>query len=254
MDEPLRDWPAERVERLLRARPDLAVPPPQDLSELRRRARSHAGLRAAVRDLPTAPRLVLDALALLPGATVEALIRLSSPAPPRAALAAAVEELETRLLLEPGARTVGDDVGRAQADGTLVCTGTLSARLRADLDARAAVESRGTATVRRLTEPSLVKAYAAGWTAVQARAALERWAGDPPQAMTYLVDDAARRAERLRTGSASAAPRLGRPRAGGRAPTVAGPRCRRSPDSRGAAGAVRAPGPMTAHALFRPDD
>lgn len=76
-------------------------------------------------------------------------------------------------------------------------------RPRADLDALADVESRGAATVWRVTEASLVRAYDDGWTAGTAREALQRWAGDLPQAMGHLVDDAARRAGRLRTGAAA---------------------------------------------------
>lgn len=98
---------------------------------------------------------------------------------------------------------VGEERVRAQADGTLVCTGTPSRRMRADLDRLAAVESRGAATVWRLSEASLTRAYGEGTTAAEALAALERWAGELPQAMGYLVQDAERRAGRLRTGAAA---------------------------------------------------
>lgn len=109
--------------------------------------------------------------------------------------------------LAPEVLATLDDVGeervRAQADGTLVCTGTPSRRMRADLDRLAAVESRGAATVWRLTEASLTRAYGGALSAAEALAALERWAGDLPQAMRYLVQDAERRSGRLRTGAAS---------------------------------------------------
>ncbi len=98
---------------------------------------------------------------------------------------------------------VGEERVRAQADGTLVCTGTPSRRVVADLDRLAAVESRGGATVWRVSEATLGRAYADGLTAAQALAALERWAGELPQSMRYLVHDAERRAGRLRTGPAA---------------------------------------------------
>ncbi len=98
---------------------------------------------------------------------------------------------------------VGEERVRAQADGTLVCTGTPSRRVVADLDRLAAVESRGGATVWRISEATLGRAYADGLTAAEALAALERWAGELPQSMRYLVQDAERRAGRLRTGPAT---------------------------------------------------
>ncbi len=123
-------------------------------------------------------------------------------------LGLAVDGVATPLVARtPAALTaltgVGEQRVRAQGDGTFVCTGVPARELRRDLDVLAGVESRGAATVWRLTEASLSSAYAAGWTAERARTALRRWAGELPQALDHLVGDAERRPGRLRTGAAS---------------------------------------------------
>jgi len=92
---------------------------------------------------------------------------------------------------------------RAQADMTLVCTGTPSRRLRAALNRLASVEQSGRATVWRLSEQSLSVAYDEGDGPAEVLAVLERYAGTLPQAMAYLVGDAHRRHGRVRVGAAS---------------------------------------------------
>ncbi len=77
----LGDRARDPVARLLRARPDLAAPPPKDLADLARRAASPLSASRAVHDLPTQTRLVLEALVLLGGPPVDLVVELSDPSP-----------------------------------------------------------------------------------------------------------------------------------------------------------------------------
>jgi hypothetical protein len=93
---------------------------------------------------------------------------------------------------------------RAQADMTLVCTGRPIRELQRALDRIADVEASGHATVWRLSEQSLTRAYDEGDAPDGVVALLERHAGELPQAMSYLVHDAHRRHGRARVGAATA--------------------------------------------------
>jgi len=91
----------------------------------------------------------------------------------------------------------------AQADLTLVCTGPAARDVRRALDRIATVETTGAATVWRISEQSLARAYDDGDTPEQVLDVLRGCADDVPQAMTYLVRDAHRRHGRVRVGTAS---------------------------------------------------
>lgn len=91
-----------------------------------------------------------------------------------------------------------------QADLTAVAPGPLEPVLAREIGLVADVESAGTATVFRFSESSLRRALDAGRSAADVQALIARAArGTVPQALTYLVDDVARRHGRLRAGLAS---------------------------------------------------
>jgi len=90
-----------------------------------------------------------------------------------------------------------------QADLTAVAPGRLDPELARELDLVADVESAGGATVYRFTEGSIRRALDAGRSAQDLHGLLARRSTTAvPQALTYLVDDLARRHGRLRGGSA----------------------------------------------------
>ena len=126
---------------------------------------------------------------LVDGASTPLLGPLLDGGDVEAALAAAAGAGETRVL--------------AQADLTLVCPGRPARELKVALDRLAAVESTGQATVWRLSESSLTRAYDEGDTPDDVLALLQRWAGELPQPMAYLVRDAHRRHGRARVGTAT---------------------------------------------------
>ena len=89
-----------------------------------------------------------------------------------------------------------------QADLTATAAGEPAPALRAELDLLADVESSGQATVWRFSEPSLRRGFDAGRNAGDIHAFLaQRAARDIPQALSYLVDDMARRYGRARVGT-----------------------------------------------------
>lgn len=91
-----------------------------------------------------------------------------------------------------------------QADLTAVAPGRLEPELARELDLVADVESAGGATVYRFTEGSVRRALDAGRSAADLHELLTRRSATPvPQALTYLVDDVARRHGRLRAGVAA---------------------------------------------------
>jgi len=92
-----------------------------------------------------------------------------------------------------------------QADLTAVAPGLLAPSLADDLATLADVESPGGATVYRFTERTIRRALDVGWDAARILDLL-REVGRPavPQALSYLVEDVARRHGRLRIGSAGA--------------------------------------------------
>ncbi len=67
----LRSWPDERLAALLRARPDLAAPAPQDTGQLAARAAVRASLLRAMDGLTRLELTVLEALAALGPATAD---------------------------------------------------------------------------------------------------------------------------------------------------------------------------------------
>jgi len=92
-----------------------------------------------------------------------------------------------------------------QADLTVVAPGPLQRELERDLALLADVESSGGATVYRIGEASVRRALDAGRTAAELHELFRTRSRTPvPQALTYLVDDMARRHGVLRAGAAAA--------------------------------------------------
>lgn len=124
---------------------------------------------------------------------------LSSPgrsmlhgAPPESVLAEMVAALPAPI-----------DYVLVQADLTVIAPGPLVPDLLARLTAVADVESAGAATVYRVGEASVRRALDAGRTATELHSLFETHSKTPvPQALTYLIDDVARRHGRLRVGVA----------------------------------------------------
>ena len=108
-------WSPEQVARLLAARPDLAEPAPATSPSCGAAPLQPGSLARAVEDLPTAPRLCSTPSSCCPAPTTAA---PGSSAPRRRRAGGARrrrDELEVRLLLEPGSRTVGPSGGPAPA-------------------------------------------------------------------------------------------------------------------------------------------
>jgi len=92
-----------------------------------------------------------------------------------------------------------------QADLTVIIPGPPEPTLAADLAALADTESRGGATVYRVTAGSIRRALDMGFSAADIHAVFSRRSRTPlPQTLTYLVDDVARRHGGLRVGTAGA--------------------------------------------------
>jgi hypothetical protein len=92
-----------------------------------------------------------------------------------------------------------------QADLTVVVPGPPEPSLAAELAAVADAESRGGATVYRVTPTSVRRALDVGFTAADLHALFGRRSRTPvPQTLTYLIDDVARRHGGLRVGAAGA--------------------------------------------------
>lgn len=90
-----------------------------------------------------------------------------------------------------------------QPDLSVVAPGPLEPDLSATMGLVADVESAGAATVFRVTGNTLRRALDAGWSADRLhRLFAERSRTPVPQALTYLIDDTARRHGGLRTGTA----------------------------------------------------
>ncbi|MCW2615153.1 MAG: Helicase conserved C-terminal domain, partial [Frankiales bacterium] len=91
-----------------------------------------------------------------------------------------------------------------QPDLTVVATGPLVRDLARELALVADVESTGGATVFRVTEDSVRRALDAGRSSSDLHELFRSRSRTPvPQALTYLVDDVARRHGRMRVGVAS---------------------------------------------------
>jgi hypothetical protein len=118
-----------------------------------------------------------------------------------ALLAGDTEELTAacRLLLPEAT-----DTARLGGDLTAVVTGTPSARLAEFLDATADRESSGTASVWRFSTDSIRRALDAGHAPDEISVELTAIAdGSPPQPLSYLIADAARRHGHVRVAPAA---------------------------------------------------
>ncbi|WP_190819035.1 helicase-associated domain-containing protein [Saccharopolyspora pogona] len=92
-----------------------------------------------------------------------------------------------------------------QADLTVVAPGRLEPDLAIEMKLVADVESAGSATVYRISEGSIRRAFDAGHTADDLHSLFRTRSRTPiPQSLTYLIDDVARRHGRLRAGTAAA--------------------------------------------------
>ncbi|MGW4328689.1 helicase-associated domain-containing protein [Nocardia sp. NPDC004573] len=90
-----------------------------------------------------------------------------------------------------------------QADLTVIAPGPLTADLQRRVALVADVESAGAATVYRIGASSVRRALDAGSTAAELHALFATHSRTPiPQALTYLIDDVARRHGQLRAGMA----------------------------------------------------
>ena len=90
-----------------------------------------------------------------------------------------------------------------QADLTVVAPGPLTPDLQSTLALAADLESAGGATVYRISETSMRRALDAGMTASELHSWFATRSKTPvPQALTYLIDDIARRHGQLRVGVA----------------------------------------------------
>ena len=90
-----------------------------------------------------------------------------------------------------------------QADLTVVAPGPLEVELAREMALVADVESAGAATVYRVTEATVRRALDAGRSAADLHELFRARSRTPvPQALTYLVDDVARRHGALRAGAA----------------------------------------------------
>ncbi|WP_183468054.1 helicase-associated domain-containing protein [Mycolicibacterium iranicum] len=91
-----------------------------------------------------------------------------------------------------------------QADLTVVVPGPLERTLAEQLSTVANVESAGAAMVYRIDESSVRRALDTGKTAGELHALFNRYSKTPvPQALSYLIDDVARRHGQLRVGMAA---------------------------------------------------
>lgn len=91
-----------------------------------------------------------------------------------------------------------------QADLSVVVPGPPEPELAAELDVVAELESAGGASVHRVTAGSVRRALDVGYTAGDLHALFKRRSRTAvPQALTYLIDDAARKHGGLRVGSAA---------------------------------------------------
>lgn len=90
-----------------------------------------------------------------------------------------------------------------QADLTVVAPGPLVAHVARALRLLADIESRGHATVYRISKPSIRRALDAGWDSSSIHSLLAEISSTPiPQPLTYMIDDVARKHGAVRTGNA----------------------------------------------------
>jgi hypothetical protein len=114
-------------------------------------------------------------------------VLLGSPAPAAAQLARALPAPVDEFLLQP--------------DLTVVVPGPPTTELIREISYLADLESAGGASVYRISEASLRRAFDTGHTAADVHALFTKRSRTPvPQALSYLIDDLARRHGVLRTG------------------------------------------------------
>lgn len=91
-----------------------------------------------------------------------------------------------------------------QADLTVIAPGPLEPALASEIEAVADVESAGQATMYRVSQDSVRRALDSGRTADELHELFTNHSATPvPQALSYLIDDVARRHGRLRGGAAT---------------------------------------------------
>ncbi|AEF39275.1 helicase-associated domain-containing protein [Hoyosella subflava] len=91
-----------------------------------------------------------------------------------------------------------------QADLTVVAPGPLIPDLHDQINLVADVESTGAATVYRITEHSVLRALDSGMSTTALHTLFHKYSRTPvPQALTYMIDDTARRHGQLRVGVAT---------------------------------------------------
>ena len=123
MRTPLVDWlraqDDDTLADLLRLRPDLAVPPPADLTVLATRAGIRASVHRACDDLDTVALHVVEALVVAAAddvpVPVDEVARLLGPTLPRATLDAALGTLRARALVWDSGGDLTEDMGRGLA-------------------------------------------------------------------------------------------------------------------------------------------
>ncbi|MFL6113734.1 MAG: helicase-associated domain-containing protein [Catenulispora sp.] len=166
------------VDRLFWERPRRSGPAVRQLIAWTQRECQWLGLVAPVRG--TAGVLATHGRALLLGLPRDALA---------SALSAALPEPVRHVLI--------------QGDLTAIAPGPLTPDVAREMALIADIESAGAATVYRFTTASVRRAFDAGRTAGDLHAFLaEHSLHELPQALTYLVDDVARRHGRVRVGAA----------------------------------------------------
>ncbi|WP_375480773.1 helicase-associated domain-containing protein [uncultured Jatrophihabitans sp.] len=152
-----------------------------------RRASGQRQLAEAV--LAEADALGVTAAGGLPGYTRTLLA--GSAAPAEHALSRALPEPVDHFLVQP--------------DLTVIVPGPPEPRMGVELATLADLESTGGASAYRITERTVRRALDSGRTGAQLAAFIAQHSRTPvPQALSYLIDDAARRHGVLRSGAASA--------------------------------------------------
>ncbi len=124
----------------------------------------------------------------------------------------ALTEAGRRLEPDPLSRLLPDRVEHVvvQADLTAVAPGPLTPRAARDLAALADVESRGGATVYRLSMTSLRRAHNQGWQPRHIENRLQRLSRTPlPQPLRYMISDLERQPQSSRRAEPATAPPTG---------------------------------------------
>jgi hypothetical protein len=134
----LRAWPAERLGRLLTARPDLASPAPQDSAQLASRAATRASLTRALDRLSRPELVVLDAVVILQQSSPEQVVEVVAARPDT--VRAALEHLGDLALVWESHAGLRALTGVAETLGPVSGLRTASSPARPLPDVRALVE------------------------------------------------------------------------------------------------------------------